>query len=152
MASYQVNRYCYVLFQQHHFIMTCDIFGTGQTDILCPCYLFGKTYKQPTVAPIKSLKSTNPTKLLHLWRRTITKQSRTPFLFVSHNDLIIHLCEYLRCHDKRPSTYKFHWFLNCLFCYSFSLHSTHGIGVPRYRVLSEFLKSYSKRGDVASKS
>ena len=32
------------------------------------------------------------------------------------------------------------------------LHSTHGIGVPRYRVLSEFLKSYSKRGDVASKS
>ncbi|XP_073231331.1 uncharacterized protein [Porites lutea] len=29
------------------------------------------------------------------------------------------------------------------------IRSTHGIGVPRYRVLSEFLKSYSKRGDVA---
>ena len=96
--------------------MTCDIFGTGQTDIVGPCYLFGKTYKQPTVAPLKSLKSTNPTKLLHLWRRTITKQSRTPFLFVSHNDLIIHLCEYLRCNDKRLLSYKFYWFLNCLFC------------------------------------
>ena len=38
--------------------MTCDIFGTGQTNILGLCYLFGKTYKQPTVAPLKSLKST----------------------------------------------------------------------------------------------
>ena len=25
--------------------MTCDIFGTGQTNILALCYLFGKTYK-----------------------------------------------------------------------------------------------------------
>ena len=28
-----------------HFIMTCDILGTGQTNILALCYLFGKTYK-----------------------------------------------------------------------------------------------------------
>ena len=42
--------------------------------------------------------------------------------------------------------------LTVFFVIFFSLHSTHGIGVPRYRVLSEFLKSYSKRGDVASKS
>ena len=28
---------------QHHFIMTCDIFGTGQTNIVALCYLFGKT-------------------------------------------------------------------------------------------------------------
>ena len=42
----------------HHFIMTCDIFGTRQTNILGLCYLFRKTYKQPTVAPLKSLKST----------------------------------------------------------------------------------------------
>ena len=63
------------------------------------------------------------------------------------------MCEYLRCRDKRLLSSKFHWFLNCLFfVIFFSLHSTHGIGVPRYRVLSEFLKSYSKRGDVASKS
>ena len=27
------------------FIMTCDIFGTGQTNILALCYLFGKTYQ-----------------------------------------------------------------------------------------------------------
>ena len=25
--------------------MTCDISGTGQTNILALCYLFGKTYK-----------------------------------------------------------------------------------------------------------
>ena len=41
-----------------HFIMTCDIFSMGKTTILGPCYSFGKTYKQPTVAPLKSLKST----------------------------------------------------------------------------------------------
>ena len=34
--------------RQRRFIMTCDtgIFGTGQTNILGLCYLFGKTYKQ----------------------------------------------------------------------------------------------------------
>ena len=30
--------------RRHHFIMTCDIFGTGQTNILALCYLFGKTW------------------------------------------------------------------------------------------------------------
>ena len=30
--------------RRHHFIMTCDIFGTGQTNILAQCYLFGKTW------------------------------------------------------------------------------------------------------------
>ena len=50
--------------RRRHFIMTCDIFGTGRTNILGLCYLFGKTYKQPTVAPLKSLKSTHSTKLL----------------------------------------------------------------------------------------
>ena len=53
-------------------IMTCDIFGTGQTNILGLRYLFVKTYEQPTVAPLKSLKSTHSTKLLqHLLRRTM---------------------------------------------------------------------------------
>ena len=28
-----------------HFIMTCDIFGNGQTNILAVSYFFGKTYK-----------------------------------------------------------------------------------------------------------
>ena len=56
--------------------MTYDIFGTGQTKILGLCYLFGKTHKQSTVAPLKSLKLTHSTKLLHLLRRTIRcKQS-----------------------------------------------------------------------------
>ena len=27
------------------FILTCDVFGTGKTNILALCYLFGKTYK-----------------------------------------------------------------------------------------------------------
>ena len=57
--------------RRRRFIMTCDIFGTGQTNILGLCYLFGKTYKQPTVAPLKSLKSTHSTKLLHLLTGTI---------------------------------------------------------------------------------
>ena len=45
--------------RRRRFIMTCDIFGTGQTNILGLCYLFGKTYKQRKVAPLKSLKSTH---------------------------------------------------------------------------------------------
>ena len=57
--------------RRRRLIMICDIFGTGQTNILGLCYLFGKTYKQPTVAPLKSLKSTHSTKLPHLLRRTI---------------------------------------------------------------------------------
>ena len=56
---------------RRHFIMTCDIFSTGQTNILGLCYLFGKTFKQPSKAPVKSLKSTHSTKLLHLLRWTI---------------------------------------------------------------------------------
>ena len=32
--------------RQRHFILTSDIFGKGQTNILGLCYLFGKTYKQ----------------------------------------------------------------------------------------------------------
>jgi len=40
-------------------------FGTGQRNILALCYLFGKKIiNKPTVAPLKSLKSTHSTKLL----------------------------------------------------------------------------------------
>ena len=40
-------------------IMTCDIFGTGQTNILALCYLIGKTCKPAySSATLKSLKST----------------------------------------------------------------------------------------------
>ena len=65
--------------------MTCDIFefDTGQTNILGLCYLLGKTYKQPTVAPLKSLKSTHSTKLLHLLRWTIRHQQPSRLF---HND------------------------------------------------------------------
>ena len=31
--------------RRRHCIMTCDIFGTGPSNILALCYLFGKTYK-----------------------------------------------------------------------------------------------------------
>ena len=58
--------------RRRHFVMTRDIFGTELTNILGLCYFFGKTYKQSTVAPLKSLKSTHSTKFLqHLFRRTI---------------------------------------------------------------------------------
>ena len=31
--------------RQGHFIMTCDTYGTGQTNSLALCFVFGKTYK-----------------------------------------------------------------------------------------------------------
>ena len=31
--------------RRRHFIMTCDIYGTGQTNSLALCFVFGKTYK-----------------------------------------------------------------------------------------------------------
>ena len=40
--------------RRRHLIMTCDIFGTEQTNTLTLCYLLGKTYNQPTVAPLSS--------------------------------------------------------------------------------------------------
>ena len=52
--------------RRHHFIMTCDISCTGRTSILDLCYLFGKTHKQPTGAPLKSLKSTHSKKIIAL--------------------------------------------------------------------------------------
>ena len=55
--------------QRRQWIMTCDIFGTGQTNILTLCYLLGKTYKPAHCsATLESLKSTRSTKLLEkLW-------------------------------------------------------------------------------------
>ena len=51
--------------RRHHLIMTCDIFGTGQTNTLTLCYLLGKTYKPAhSSATLESLKSTRSTKLL----------------------------------------------------------------------------------------
>ena len=48
-----------------HLIITCDIFGTGQTNTLTLCYLLGKTYKPVhSSATLESLKSTGSTKLL----------------------------------------------------------------------------------------
>ena len=40
--------------RRRHLIMTCDIFGTGQTNTLPLCYLLGKAINQPTVAPLSS--------------------------------------------------------------------------------------------------
>ena len=58
--------------RRRHLIITCDIFGTGQTNTLTPCYLLGKTYKPDhSSATLKSLKSTSSTKLLEkllTWR------------------------------------------------------------------------------------
>ena len=51
--------------RRRHLIMTCDIFGTGQTNTLTLCYLLGKTYKPShSSATLESLKSTRLTKLL----------------------------------------------------------------------------------------
>ena len=46
-----------------HFIMTCDIFGTGQTNILLYIIHSEKHINQLTAAPLESLKSTHSTKL-----------------------------------------------------------------------------------------
>ena len=51
--------------RQRHLIMTCDIFGTGQTNTLTLCYLLGKTYKPAhSSATLESMKSTRSSKLL----------------------------------------------------------------------------------------
>ena len=51
--------------RRRHWIMTCDTFGTGQTNTLTLCYLLGKTYKPAhSSATLESLKSTRSTKLL----------------------------------------------------------------------------------------
>ena len=41
--------------RRRHLIMTCNIFGTGQTNTLTLCYLLGKTYKPATVRSTKLL-------------------------------------------------------------------------------------------------
>ena len=51
--------------RRRHLIMTCDIFGTRQTNTLTLCYLLGKTYKPAnSSATLESLESTRSTKLL----------------------------------------------------------------------------------------
>ena len=51
--------------RRRHLTMTCDIFGTGQTNTLTLCYLLGKTYKLvQSSTTLESLKSTRSTKLL----------------------------------------------------------------------------------------
>ena len=51
--------------RRQHLVMTCDIFGTGQTNTLTLCYLLGKTYKPAhSSAALESLKLTRSTKLL----------------------------------------------------------------------------------------
>ena len=50
---------------RRHLIMTCDIFGTGQTNTLTLCYFLGKTYKPAhSSATLESLKSARSTKVL----------------------------------------------------------------------------------------
>ena len=51
--------------RRRHLIMTCDIFGTGQTNTLTLCYLLGKPYKPAnSSATLELLKSTRSTTLL----------------------------------------------------------------------------------------
>ena len=51
--------------RRRHWIMTCDIFGTGQTNTLTLFYLLLKTYKPAhSSATLESLKSTRSTTLL----------------------------------------------------------------------------------------
>ena len=49
--------------RRRHLTMTCDIFGTGQTNTSTLCYLMGKTYKSAhsstTLESLKSTRSTN---------------------------------------------------------------------------------------------
>ena len=73
---------------RRHSIMTCDIFGTGQTNTLTLGYLLGKTYKPAHCsATLESLKSRRSTKLLEklltwaahtldwrLWRNSFCQQ------------------------------------------------------------------------------
>ena len=61
--------------RRRHLIMTCDIFGTGQTNTLTLCYLLGKTYKSAhSSATLESLKSTRSTNYWKsYWREPHTR-------------------------------------------------------------------------------
>ena len=63
--------------------MTCDIFGTGQTNILGLRYLFEETFKQPTVVPLKSLKST-PRKIIENTRKLLPLQEQAFSAYRGH--------------------------------------------------------------------
>ena len=61
--------------RRRHLTMTCDIFGTGQTNTLTLCYLLGKTYKSAhSSATLESLKSTCSTKLLEKLLTCVARQ------------------------------------------------------------------------------
>ena len=72
-------------------------------DILGLRYLFGKTYKQPTVPPLKSLTSTHSTKFLHLLRGTIRYHSLSPSPLYLKMLLILHALMIPRAGFKRCS-------------------------------------------------
>ena len=46
--------------RRHHSIMTCDIFGTGQTNILSLCYLFGETSRHIETCEIERCSVSEP--------------------------------------------------------------------------------------------
>ena len=72
--------------------MTCDIFGTGQTNTLTLCYLLGKTYKPAhSSATLESLKSTRSTritgKVIDVSRTHIPLKALTGFLRSLNSDV-----------------------------------------------------------------
>ena len=72
--------------------ITCDIFDTGQANILALNIYSEKVMNQPTVAPLKSLKSTHSTKLLEkLLKLTLTHIPAEGF------DDSLETCEIERC-------------------------------------------------------
>ena len=67
--------------QRRHLTMTCDIFGTGQTNTLTLCSLLGKTCKSAHGSvTLESLKSARSTKLLEkcLVRRPLCHKVNLP--------------------------------------------------------------------------
>ena len=64
-------------------MLTCDIFGTGQTSILTLCYLFGKTYKP---AHSSASQVTEINKLDQISEKVIDVSTQVPL-----KALVIHL-------------------------------------------------------------
>ena len=81
--------------RRHHFIMTCDIFGTGQTNILALCYLFGKTWPQSRHSSPWNKYTQRPNYWKSYWRELHT-HSTEGF------DNSLERCEIERCSVSEP--------------------------------------------------
>ena len=84
--------------RRRHFIMTCDIYGTGQTNSLALCFVFGKTYKPAHGS------ATQVTEINKLNQNTekVNEVSRTDIPLKALMNDSLEKCEIERCNVSEP--------------------------------------------------